>query len=84
MSTRQTRLARLLAAAQACERERIAKAQRGALRNLRSLLGDTQCALDCGLWGCGTRRGTHVDDCGYGQLREDIRTLAAATREPRR
>lgn len=67
--------------AAAAERARIRRRQASAIRNLRSLLIQTECAKasHC-LPGCGPTRDVHGEDCPFGTLREDIRTLDAATR----
>lgn len=66
------------------ERRRIRSAQRVALRALRSILADTACLADYPIPGCtagNQARGGHAEDCPYGQLRNIIRSLGAATRE---
>lgn len=69
------------------ERARIRRAQAPALRNLRSELAVTPCLREefdgKEFPGCGEgdkRRTRHADDCGYGNLLEDLRTLEKATR----
>lgn len=65
------------------ERERIWKAQAGALRNLRVLLMP-ECVADDGGPGLRCARGRHSEDCPRGMMLEALRWLRAATREPRR
>lgn len=60
------------------ERLRIAKAQAGALRNLRVLYAP-ECDCDAGLW-AGRR---HKAGCERGDFMEQLRWLRAATREPK-
>jgi hypothetical protein len=62
------------------ERARIAKAQAGALRNLRVLVGS--CSTLCPAWG-GPPRVRHAEDCELGIVVDAIKQLRAATRGPR-
>ena len=69
------------------ERIRVRLAQAPALRSLRSELAVTPCLREQfdgnEFPGCGKgdkRRTKHAEDCGYGNLLEDIRTLEKATR----